>query len=207
MPPNIEQPPSLDYLNQIAPQQAPKGLLGVLMSNKKMMILVIAAIVVVLFFIVAAVGSSSGNTGKPSEKLAARLLATQQIVTDGTAKLKSSKLRTYNANLTIYLTNTIRDIEPLLKNENTDIKKLDKKVTNAESSADTLSKLENARLNVVYDRTYAREIAYKLNTVLAMMSQTYKNSNNKTLKTFLEDAIKNLKPTQSQFADFDAAQS
>ena len=197
-----QQPPSLDYLNQIAPQNTKKSLF----ADKKMRIIGILGIAVVIVIIIAAVAGSSG-TAKPSEKLAARLLSTQQIAADGTTKLKSGKLRGYNANLTIYLTNTIRDIEPLLKKENTDIKKLSKKVTDAESSDKTLATLEDARLNVVYDRTYAREMAYKLDSVLVLMNQAYKSTSSKSLKTFLTDAIKNLEPTQKQFADFDSAQS
>jgi hypothetical protein len=67
--------------------------------------------------------------------------------------------------------------------------------------------LDNARLNAVYDRTYSREMAYKLATVLTLMQQIYESTNNKSLKNFLVNAYKNLEPTQKNFTDFNEADS
>jgi hypothetical protein len=201
MNPNDNQPIPSDYLDQIAPQVPRKTsfLIGrpVIIGG-----LVIAIIVIILMTI----SSLSGGT-KPTEQLAARLVATGSITDGATSNIKSTQLRALNSNLKIYLTDAIRDIGPLLIDDDINIVKLDKKVVLAESSTEMLTTLEDARLNAIYDRTYAREMAYKLDTILTLMRQIYGDTKNKDLKSFLGDKIENLEPTQKQFADFNAANS
>ncbi|MEI6053893.1 MAG: hypothetical protein WCQ49_00815 [Candidatus Saccharibacteria bacterium] len=196
------QPQSIDYLNQIAPQSTKVNLF----ANKKIAVAIVLAAITILVFIFITINSL---IPKPSlnQQLAAKLLATEEILTDVTPKIKTSQLRTYNGNLKIYLTNTIRDITPLLAKEKIDINKLSQKILDTESSTDVLTRLENARLNAVYDRTYAREMAYQLDTIVSLMTKIQKSTKSSSLKLFLEDAIKNLVPTQKQFAEFNAANS
>jgi hypothetical protein len=192
----------VDYLDQIAPKSSSK--LDFLRS-KPIFLGIIAIIILVLFIFISSVISSSGS--KPTEQLAARLTATETVVSDASSKIQSSQLISFNSNLDIYLINTIRDITPLLAKENIKIDKLSKSVTTAESNVALLSKLEDARLNATYDRTYAREISYKLDTILTLMQQIYSSTSNSSLKSFLENSYKNLTPTQKQFSDFNAADS
>lgn len=192
---------SLDYLNQIA-VQAPKK--KPFFINKLVLIGGGLTIAVVIAIIIANVISSGI---KPIERLAARLVATSGIVDDSTSKVQSSQLRTFNGNLKIYLTNTIRDITPILTKQNININKLNPKATSAESNTSTLATLEDARLNAVYDRTYAREMSYKLATIIALIRQISGSTGNKDLKTFLDNADTNLDPIQKQFSDFNAANS
>jgi len=199
-PDDNKQPPP-DYLNQIAPQ-APRKI-GFL-RKRPILIASLGAVVIVIIIIVTSVLLSGIN---PTERLAARLMATESTTDGATAKIKSTQLRALNSNLKIYLTNTVRDIEPLLTKENINIKKLSKNVISAESSEKMLATLEDARLNAIYDRTYAREMAYQLDTILTLMHQIYNDTGDKELKSFLGDAQKNLEPTQKQFADFNAANS
>lgn len=198
--PNDNQPVQhpIDYLNQIAPQRQAKNNL---LSSKPILF---GGIAIVILLIIIAIGSLTGGI-KPSEQLAGRLLSTQEISTDAKTKIKSNQLLTVNSDLNIYLINTIRDITPLLTKQNININKLSSTVTKAESSKTILTTLEDARLNAEYDRTYAREMAYQLDTTLTLMQQIFKTTSDSQLKTFLEDAYKNLVPTQKQFADFNAA--
>ena len=200
MNPNNQQT-SLDYLNQIS-TRAP--------ANKpfifnKFILFGIGAIV--LFIIIIIIGSFLSGKPEPIEQLAARLNATESILSDATPKVKSSQLRTFNSNLKIYLTNTVRDLTPFLTDQKINIKELNPDIKAAESTASTLAILENARLNVVYDRTYAREMSYKLTTVHALMNQIMLSTSDPDLKTFLKNSLTNLEPTQKQFADFNAANS
>ncbi|HZJ34795.1 MAG TPA: hypothetical protein VFD55_02140 [Candidatus Angelobacter sp.] len=197
--PNDDKPlPPPDYLNQIAPQAPQKA--GFFYKQK--ILIAILGVIVILAIIV--MGSLILGGTKSTEKLAARLVATESITDGATSKIKSTQLRASNSELKIYLTNTIRDIEPILAKSNTNIKKLSKDATSAESSERMLATLEDARLNAIYDRTYAREMAYQLDTILTLMRQISSDTGNKELKSFLENAEKNLEPTQKQFADFDA---
>jgi len=198
--PNNEKPTNpADYLNQIA-SQGPKK--ANFFQKQPILLASIGLVILIVSFII--IGNLSSGTG-PLEQLAARLLATESTANDATAKLKSTQLRTINSNLKNFLTNTIRDITPIIADENIDIDKLDNKILSSESNADMLAVLEDARLNVTYDRTYAREMAYQLDNIIILMNQINKNTSNNTLKTFLSDRTINLEPIQKDFADFNAA--
>lgn len=199
--PNNNQPIPSDYLNQIAPPP-PKKVSFV----RKQPILVGVICLVLVLIIFTILGSSSGNT-KPPEQLAARLIATNVVVDDATSKIKNNQLRALNSDLKLCLTNAVRDIAAPLIEINLNIKKLNKKVVLAESNAELLVKLEDARLNGVYDRTYAREMTYKLSTILTLMQQVNSSTKNKDLKNFLDNTTKNLQPIQKRFADFNTAAS
>ncbi|MBC7943531.1 hypothetical protein H7X68_03485 [Candidatus Saccharibacteria bacterium] len=198
---NPNQPDySIDYLNQIAPQAPKKGWL----TRKQLIIAGVLGFFVflALIMIVAAV---SNNSPEPTRQLAARLKATEAIVSDAQRGLNSTQLRTLNSNLKIYLTNANRDIVAPLAKVGINVAKLDKNLVASEAGATMTSRLEDARLNAVYDRTYAREIAYQLETVTTLMSQVYNATRNKDLKTFIDETRINLDPIQKQFAEFNAA--
>ena len=200
--PQPTNPTPVDYLNQIAPQ-APKKQ-NIFMGKP---ILAAGIIAIVLLLIVIIIGGILSGVIKDTDRLAARLSSTSSTADSSTANIKSSQLRAINSNLKLYLTNTIRDITPILTKEGVNIKSLGKQVTNAESNTDLLATLEDARLNGIYDRTYAREMAYQLDTILTLMLQINNNTGNKDLKSFLTDARTNLEPIQKQFSDFNLATS
>lgn len=193
------QPLSMDYLNKIAPV-APKRKMP--FSRNQMILLGILGAAVIIVLILATVLGGFGGTKKYEKQLAARLIGTETIAADASTKLKSSSLRALNSNLKIYLTNTNQGIIEPLKKDGIDATKLDKSTLTDESGSDVSARLEDARLNAVYDRTYAREMAYRLATILTLMNKIENSTSNKTLKTFLTNAITNLEPTQKQFADF-----
>lgn len=199
---NPEQPQpnySVDYLNQIAPKPQKKSLFG-----GPRLVLGIAAVLIVAIVIIV-VGSIAGNKPNSLQQLAARLQSTEKIVGDAQPKLQSSQLRSLNSSLKIFLANTNRDIAAPLAASGITFAKIDKKIIAAESGTDLLNKLEDARLNADYDRTYAREMAYRLDTIIISMQSIFKSTHNQALKSFLQTAYQNLGPTQKQFADFNAA--
>lgn len=200
---NPDQPPKLpplspDYLDQIAPQPRKRFNL----SKKQLLIVAIAGGALLLAIILIIAGSFMSNS-KPTEVLAARLQTTSEIVNDASTKIKSTSLRALNSNLKIYLTNTLRDIKAPLASSHVDIDKLNSDVLTAESGDTMLATLEDARLNAKYDRIYASEMSYQLDTIVNLMQQIYNGTNNKQLKSFLQNAYQNLEPTQQQFAKFD----
>lgn len=198
---NPNQPTySIDYLNQIAPQAPKKNRL----SRRQLIIIAIIGFIILLTVAVIAMAAANSNVD-PAKQLAARLQSTEKIVGDAQVNLKSTELRSLNSNLKIYLTNTNHDIAAPLLEEGVDVAKLDKKIVASEAGTDITNKLEDARLNAVYDRTYAREITYQLGTIVALMRQINQSTNNKDLKDFLNNAYTNLEPTQQQFANFNAA--
>lgn len=198
---NPQPPPPPDYLNQIASKPPRKTLFP---KNKTVVMGAIIIGVIFLFVIIGIFANIISNNTSDTERLAARLLSTQSIVNSAQTNLKDSQLSAINSSLSLYLTNTILDITPILAKQNININKLSKNVTNAESDANTLAILENARLNGVYDRIYASEIANQLENTIILMQKIYKNTNNSSLKSFLINTFKNLQPTQKQFANFNA---
>jgi hypothetical protein len=198
--PQPQQSP-LDYLNQIAPQQAPKkpvftGLRGIIIIG--VILIVIVSILGLVLNII-----NSGNT-LPAQQLGARLTSLQTIADAAQTNLKSSALRSTNSNLRIFLTNTNRDIATPLLAAEVDLEKLDKNVTAAETtrSEATTARLDDARLNAIYDRTYAREMAFELAALLSLMQQVYNGTSDPALRKYLDEVYKNLEPTQKSFADY-----
>jgi hypothetical protein len=195
-----QQPISIDYLNQIAPQ-APKKKMP--LSRIQLIIVGIVAVAfIIIMILVAAVG---GGSTKSLQQLAARLQSTEKIASSASTLIKNTQLSALNSNLKIYLTNTNRDIAAPLLKDNIDVTKLDKTIVANAAGTDVTVRLEDARLNAVYDSTYAREMAYRLDTIVSLMSQIEHSTSNSGLKLFLDNALTNLLPTQKAFADFNAA--
>lgn len=192
----------VDYLNQIAPKQQKKL---PFQRGPRLFILIGAILVLVVVVVAIVLNIISQSTRHPLEQLAARLTATEKIVTSAKPNLKSSELRGLNSNLGLYLTNTNRDIAEPLLSAGVHVDKLDKKIVSDESGDAILSRLEDARLNAIYDRTYAREMAYQLETLITLMKQIYSSTGNSELKQFLQTTYASLEPTQEAFAEFNAA--
>lgn len=205
--PNTPQPPApatppQDYLNQIAPAQAKK----LPFSFGPKVILIVGGILVVLVIIIALAINVFGQGGRSRiEHLAARLDSTTTIVEGAKDTLKSSQLRSLNSNLSLYLANINRDVVEPLQAVGVTLEKVDKKITESESATPITDRLEDARLNAIYDRTYAREMAYRLDTLITLMKEIEASTGNAKLKTFLHTTYPNLEPTQKAFEDFNAA--
>lgn len=190
-----------DYLNQIAPKPAKKSLIP---KSKPLIVGIIALGFIVIITIIGLLASlATGNIGD-TERLAARLQATQDIVDSAKTNVKNHQLRALNSSLDIYLTNTLRDATPILAKHNIKINSLSKSVVSAESDATILANLEDARLNAIYDRIYASEMAHQLENTTILMQKIFKSTNDSDLKSFLSNAYKTLQPTQKQFADYNA---
>lgn len=190
---------STNYLDQIAPQIVKKMPFNL---SKRQLTLGAGLLAAILIVIILVIVVNLGSNKKPLEQLAARLQSTETIAKAADTNIKSSQLRALNSNLTIYLTNTNRDIAAPLLEVKIDVTKLDKTVIADEAGTDIIARLNDARLNAVYDSTYAREIAFRLGTTVALMQQINGSTSNKDLKSFLGSAITNLQPTQKAFTDF-----
>jgi hypothetical protein len=190
-----------DYLNQIAPQAQKKPLFS---FGLKQIVMIGAVLVILVIILAVIVNSISGSGRSPLEHLSAKLTATQAVTNSAQANLKSSELRSLNSNLKLYLTNTNRDITAPLLSAGVDVAKLDTSIVEAESTVSLSARLEDARLNAVYDQTYAREMAYQLGQTMTLMVQINSSTSNSKLKAFLKSAYSSLKPTQESFANFQA---
>lgn len=200
MQPDQNQYP-VDYLNQIAPQSTKPTM------NKIMVFGMIGGVVLLAIIAIFILSNLGGGPVQKMQTLAARLQTLQKISSDSQKNLKAGQLRTINSNLTLYLTNTNRDIADPLSKNGVDSKKLDKSITAAEEAkGEALSqKLENARLNAILDRTYAREMTFQLETLAVLMKELYVSSKSTSFKDFLKTTDANLLPLKKQLSEFNAA--
>lgn len=195
-----QNPYPIDYLNQIAPEQPKTG-----MNNKLFFILIGGGLLVAIIVGILALTSGSNGPTQKMQTLSARLTTLQKISSDSQKTIKSGTLRSTNSTLTILLTNANRDIAAPLAKNGVDIKKIDKSIQTKENGTKLTEELEDARLNAIYDRVYAREMSYQLETVAALIKQIYNSTGSKSLKEFLEATDANLQPVMQQLADFNAA--
>lgn len=191
----------LDYLNQIAPQgpvKKPmfKGIRGLIIVG--LIAVVIVSILAITLNVV------NGQRGVPAQQMAARMVSTGEIADKARQGLKSTELRSLNSSLRIILTNATRESAAPLSVINVDIAKLDSSVTAKDAARveQITARLEDARLNAVYDRTYAREMAYEVATLMTLLQQVYSQTSSNSLKTFLESTYNNLEPTQKALAEY-----
>lgn len=197
---------SLDYLNQIsgASVQKPK-LFGFIKGPLKPIHYIAAGLlllVIVVIIVSIAVNAGQGDNTSKLRSLAARLQTTETIVTEASTSIKSSKLKALNGNLQLFLTNTNRDIVSPLQTIGIDTAKLPADVIKEEDGADIKERLEDARLNAVYDSTYAREMSYQLGVILTTMKEVYTTTNNSSVKDFLQKSYDSLDQTKAEFANF-----
>ena len=188
-----------DYLNQIAVPAQTKTL------NPFVLWGLIVGVLILGIAIVMGVLSGGGGTSSSSLAAVAIKLANLQTVSqDARNTIQSSELRTLNSNLNLSLTNTNRDIAEQLKSQEINIKdKKDKSVVSATKDLEELQgRLEDARLNAVYDRTYAREMLYELRTLNSDMEELYKKSKNKDLKETLNGTSVNIEPVINGLSTF-----
>jgi Tfp pilus assembly protein PilV len=193
---------SIDYLNQIAPapQKKPLGsrLFVVLIGGGALLILIIGAL--------SLLGGGGGPT-RDMQTFAARVQTLEKITASAQKNIKSNDLRSTNSNLNIFLTNTDHSmIDPLGKAGIT-VTKIDKTVTAAESGDALSAKLEDARLNAVFDRTYSREMSYQLEALRTLMNTIYLSTKSKSMKSFLKTTNESLVPIKKQFDTFNSVSS
>jgi hypothetical protein len=199
IPPTPQPQYSIDYLNQIAPKPQKKGL-----NNRLFLMIAVGGGMLAIIIGALMLFNGGGGPTTDMQHLAARIESLGKVSTSAQKNIKSNSLSGTNSNLTIFFTNADRDIATPLKNNGLDIKKLDKTIVTAEAETDLSAKLEDARLNAVFDRTYAREMSYQLATVQALMKKIYNSTNSKSMKDYLSTTNTNLTPLIQQFNDFSA---
>ncbi len=197
MQPN-NQPFATNYLDTIATAPVQKKL------NPFVLWGLMIAVVAVLFIVVTVLLNSGGTSTDKLTTVGVKLASLEEVSTLAQPTLKSSELRTVNSSLTLVLTNSNRDIEPSLTAAKIKVK--DAKSTRIialNTETEELNKrLEDARLNGVFDSTYAREMSFYIKTVRAEISTLYNSTKSASLKTALEKTDKNLAPILDSFVSY-----
>lgn len=194
MQPNEQYAP--DYLDQIAVGPQKRG-----PSNMMFFGLIIGGILLAVMVLVLAMASGGGSQ-KDFDRLMLRLQNTQTITEEAQDKLSNSQLRSSNAQLTTLLIQAQRDITQIQTPSYVDDKELPEDLASSENTTDLNAKLEDAQLNGVYDRTYAREMSYLLQSTAILMSSVHEASNNTQLRETLDTRHADLTAIEEQFTAY-----
>ncbi len=194
------EPSSLDYLNQIAPQQPKRPVFELNMRN-----VIIGGIILVVAVILLSVITSlfSGGQKESWHRLNARLATTATVVDEAGSNVKNSQLRMLNSDLKLQLANIRRDLPDVLSQLNVSAEPT-ASIIAQESSEEMDARLEDGRLNAKFDSTYAREMTYQLAILLTHIEQLASSSSGGA-EEFLVSAYNNLLPTYEGFQDFSTA--
>lgn len=204
-----QQPPQLspnplpsDYLDKIAspPQQSR-------LSTKQLLFIVGGGLLLVVIFIMIILSMNRDSTAISTERLALRLQTLQKVSQSAHKNIKSSSLRSINSNLKTSLINTNRDIAVPLEAAEINLKKAEPSLIAEENGIELTERLENARLNVSFDSTYAREMSFELERTSILMSSLLAKTRSTSLKAFLQSSIKDLVALQKQFSAYNSANS
>ena len=204
MQPNEQPQHPIDYLDSIA--TTPKG------SAKKANDMLFFGAIIAALVVVALVGAFAFLNGGSSSKdhlsrLSVRLTNLQKVSDNSKKNIVSSELRAINANISLAFTNANRDIKEHLTSSGIEPDSISEAITSEESTEELTTTLEDARLNAKFDRTYAREMNYQLETLITLLRQAEEESNDAAEKEFLSTTAKNLSPLQKRLASFNAATS
>lgn len=195
-----EQPQHpIDYLDSIS--TAPKKRPGAV--NDKLFFGALIAGAISILLVGSLIFLNGGTSSKEDmARLSTRLQNLQKISDDARETVVSSELRATNINLALTLANANHDIVEPLKTYGLEPKKIDKKITTEEDPKELTDKLEDARLNAIFDRTYAREMTYELGTLLILIEQLQTKVEDSDQQEFLSTLRTNIEPLQKQFDTF-----
>ncbi len=192
----------IDYLNQIAAPvkrsvvPSPLVLAGIVGTG----LLIIVGFALIVF-------NSAPSAVDKAAALKVRLTSLQQLASTSQQTLRDNDLRSTNAAFTLYLSNTLRDINDPVTAMGASAEAVVKPITATEAAhiKDIQTKFEEAKLNVMFDRTYAREMAYQIGVLGTMMTGVYKTTTSVSLKKALETSTASLEQSLESFQTFAGA--
>lgn len=202
--PHLPAPSSLDYLNQIAAQPSRRRALVPTGSPMFWVLIAVAAIVVIT--IVSIVATTLSQKGSANiEALSARLAQLQTTVAARQNDIGNTDLATTNSSLGLNLTQLNNELDAILKDDGKNPSKLNGGIVAKETAntKDLTTTLDNAKLNALFDSTYASAMTYQLDTALATIHQMQKSKNGPKTTSFLSDADKDLSQARDSFASYD----
>jgi hypothetical protein len=169
-----------------------------------MLVLLGALLAVVVVAIAAIAFSGGGKTPKTnSETLYLRITNLQKTAAKFHKSLKNNSLRATNTTFQTQLTSILQELGTQLPKDGIKPDKIEKKLkTDEQARIDKINDtLEDARLNVRLDRSYAIEMSYQIELVISLM-QKIERTAKKDYKSLLENTIPKLESMGGQFSKF-----
>lgn len=186
---------SMEYLDHMAGTAGgPKIERKFIIAGAAVGVMLLAAAAIFIF-----TPKKTPTTQTPS-RLYGTIVDTQKVTKDAGKRIKNNRLKSINSTLNASLVNASTNLEKPLGGLGVDTKKLRATVQKTEYHDQHLvDKLEDARLNAVYDRTYTTQMEYKVKDIQLNMQAiskagTTKEANDafKKVDTDLNTVIKSL---------------
>ncbi len=188
----------MDYLNSISSPTQTK------MINPWLLWIAIGGFLITILTVgsLLAFGGGEGKTERYNNFLY-RVQSLQELTRDSSRQIKSSELLAANGSLSTIVAGAEPEITKYSPSAD------DKKSLKAPKESPILAefaaldaRLEDARLNVRFDPTYAREVTYQISKLRSEINMVYEDTNSPGLKTYLETFDKDLEGLSKQFSRF-----
>ncbi len=196
-------PPPAAYLDQIAAPGPQKTI-----SPRLLWIGIGALLLIVIVGFFAIINSGGKSQSQKMTEFVYRVQALEKLTDTSRSNIQSSQLQALNASLNTILTGIDQQSgDSLTVYGISKLPTVPKTAPVTVEYTDLASKLQDAKLNVIFDRTYAREITYQLSIMQSEMKAIYDHSNNKTIKSYLVKSSDNITPLQKEFANFNDSET
>ena len=200
---------AVDYLGGIAPS-APSNTISIagFSLTKKMLAIIgggMAALTLAMVLIFAQ-PPAEGPTTLDESSLYASYIDTQDILSSSdtsTKHLSSSQLRSFNGSFQAFLTNSASQMEEPLTDSGIDpnpLKSAAKKPPYHDE--DMAHNLNEARLLDTYDRVYAREVDFKMQTMHATIQRIRQSNSRESMQEYLNSTQESLETLQEALENY-----
>ncbi|HEX6258748.1 MAG TPA: hypothetical protein VFZ48_04680 [Candidatus Saccharimonadales bacterium] len=144
------------------------------------------------------IASSNDGLKKSLQRLTVRLEVLQSMTNDAREAIVNPDLAKINSDASILVTGSIASLEkPMVAAGRGSVTDDNKK---AEADTATLETLKQAKLTGNFDTTFARVLGQKIDTVLALLAETYGQTNSVSLKSALDHEYTNFKSIKEELS-------
>ncbi len=184
---------SIDYLNQLA--GSPAASRTVTPPNQKIILIGVGlflALSLAIFLLIFS--NQKGPAGPPAaQTLYTTIFNNAQIAKESDKNIKDSTLSGINSSYNSQLLNDLTALKEPLAKGGINTKNLERDAKDKKAYDKTLQKLNDARLNAVFDHAYASELNYEIQSIMMLMQKIEKYSHNKALVNYVKKDISNYK--------------
>ena len=203
--PQPQNPYTIDYLNQIAPKQKKP-----LFDKTMMMVFGVLILAIVAFFGMMIFSSTRGDSDSDTLlRVYLKVQKTNELATKYQSRIQNSDLSAINSGLAITLSSDGAKLKSILDSKGVAIPEVEKNktppkiITEVNKDIEELDKtLDDAFLNAVLDRTYAREMSYNLDVINSLLKRVESSTKSSESKEAVVEIIKNLEISSEQFGKY-----
>lgn len=191
---------SIDYLDQMAaPVKQP--------IDKKFIFAGIGVAIALLIAMMLMFITPQRSTSVANEiSLYTTMIDVEKSTDQSERNLKSSGMSSTNSAMRSALSNAARDMQTPLTNMGQEPSKLKSAATKPPYHDDKLvTTLEDARLNGIYDRVYAREMNTKMKLMLSYMESIEKHNSRESMKEFISKNKQSFETVQKSIEDWQSS--